>query len=110
MGSKKESFPGCIGAVTIVTNDLLVFQGQIVKDNNDRKDDDKCCNHNNNVDFIRLRLTCEPALIRENANIEEINPDLFEEGDIIRINVDDITVIGPSRECLGEDDSCLLSE
>ncbi len=104
MGSKKETFLGCIGTVTIVTDELLVLQGQIVDGHNDRgHDEDECCNHENRADFIRLRLACDPALIREDATIEEIEPDLFQEGDIIRINVNKILTVGPSRACLGDD-------
>jgi hypothetical protein len=118
MGLKKEFFTDCVGAVTILTDDRVIFQGQILKDDNERHhwkddDDDKCCcppfkveveaKLDDDPDFIVLRLTCDPAIIRDNANIQEIEPDLFEEGDIVRINVNEIIAIGPSRCCLGQD-------
>lgn len=96
MGFKKEFFVDCVGAVTILTDDRVVFQGQIIKDNEDRHRED------DDPDFIVLRLTCDPAIIRDNAAIQEIEPDLFEEGDIIRINVNEIIAVGPSRSCLGD--------
>jgi hypothetical protein len=116
MGFKKEFFADCVGAVTILTDDRVIFQGQILKDDNERHhwkdDDDKCCPQfkveaklDDDPDFIVLRLTCDPAIIRDNANIQEIEPDLFEEGDIIRINVNEIIAIGPSRCCLGEEEA-----
>lgn len=103
---KKEFFADCVGAVTILTDDRIVFQGQILKDDNERHhckddDDDKCCCPPFNPDFIVLRLTCDPTIIKDNGCIQEIEPDLFEEGDTIRINVNEIIAIGPSRCCLG---------
>jgi len=134
----KDFFSSCIGAVTIVTDDRIIFQGQILRDEKDRKSykndnkwedesddkcdhkcdhkcDDKCCSPvkveveveaklEDDPDFIVLRLTCDPAIIRDNAQIQEINPDLFEEGDIIRINVNQIIAVGPSSGCLGDDE------
>ncbi len=112
----KDFFANCIGAVTILTDDRVIFQGQILKDDNEfRKyyDDDKCCppvkveveaKLDDDPDFIVLRLTCDPAIIRDNATIQEIEPDLFEEGDIIRINVNQIIAVGPSRCCLGDEE------
>jgi hypothetical protein len=117
MGFKKEFFVDCVGAVTILMDDRIIFQGRIQKDDNERHhcdDDDKCCpplkvevkaKLDDDPDFIVLRLTCDPAIIRDNANIQEIEPDLFEEGDIIRINVNEIVAVGPSRCCLGEDEN-----
>ena len=110
MGFKKEFFDLCVGAVTILTDDLVIFQGQIVKEEkrthcDDEKDFPKLevnIKVENDPDFITLRLTCDPALIKENACIEEIEPDLFLQGDIIRISVNKIIAVGPSRECLGD--------
>lgn len=116
MGFKKEFFVDCVGAVTIVTDDRIIFQGQVIKDDEERYHDDekKCCpplevevevkaEIEGDPDFIVLRLLCDPAIIKDNACIEEIEPDLFEEGDIIRINVNEIVAVGPSRCCLGEE-------
>lgn len=116
----KDFFINSIGAVTILTDDRVIFQGQILKDEKETRkhhDDDKCCpplkveveaKLDDDPDFIFLRLTCDPAIIRDNASIEEIDPDLFEEGDIIRINVNQIVAVGPSRCCLGEEEGIAL--
>lgn len=114
MGIKKDSFVDCVGAVTIVTDDRIIFQGQIVKDDEERHHEDfeKFPKINIEVEtepeFIVLRLTCDPAIIDDDGDIKEIEPDLFEEGDIIRINVNEIIAIGPSRECLGDHPSKLV--
>ena len=118
MGFKKEFFVDCVGAVTILMDDLVVFQGQVLKDDEERHHDDgdddkKCCPPPKvevevkaelccDPDFIVLRLICDPALIKDDGCIREIEPDLFEEGDIIRINVNEIIAVGPSRCCLGD--------
>ena len=110
MGFMKDHFIDCVGAVTILTEDRVIFQGQIVKDEGPRKNHEEChipklevkAELEDEPEFIVLRLTCDPSLIRDNANIQEIEPDLFEEGDIIRINVNSIVAIGPSRECFDE--------
>jgi hypothetical protein len=114
MGFKKEFFADCVGAVTILVDDRIIFQGQILNDNERHhgKDDDCCppfkvevkAKLDDDPDFIVLRLTCEPSIIRDNADIREIEPDLFKEGDIIRINVNEIIAVGPSRCCLGEEE------
>lgn len=116
----KDFFVDCVGAVTVLTDDRVIFQGQLIKDDEKRhhgheheEDEKKCCppievevevkaKLDNDPDFIVLRLICDPAIIRDNANIQEIEPDLFEEGDVIRINVNEIIAVGPSRCCLGE--------
>ena len=113
MGFNKGLFLDSLGAVTILMDDRIIFQGQIIKDDNERFHcDDKCCppvkveveaKLNDDPDFIFLRLTCDPAIIRDNASIQEIEPYLFEEGDIIRINVNEIIAVGPSRCCLSEE-------
>jgi hypothetical protein len=55
-------------------------------------------------EFIVLSLSCEPAIIRNNASIQTITPELFQEGNTIRINVDEIVAIGPSGGCVEDDD------
>lgn len=101
MDFNKDFFADCIGAVTILTDDLVVFQGQIIRDERHKCFDDdkfdKCCR----PEFVVLKLTCDPAII-DDHRIKETCPDLFEEGDKIRINVDKIIAVGPSRCCLGE--------
>ncbi|MDR3591554.1 MAG: hypothetical protein P4N41_18010 [Negativicutes bacterium] len=112
MGFKKEFFVDCVGSVTILMDDRILFQGQVLKDDDDRHhDDDKCCPPPEvkvevkpelccDPEFIVIKLICDPAIIRDNANIQVIEPHLFEIGDIIRINVDEIIAVGPSRCCL----------
>ncbi len=80
-----------MGAVTILTDGRIVFQGQILKDDYERHhwkddDDDKCCcpppplkveveaKLDDDPDFIVLKLTCAPAIIKENACIQEMSP------------------------------------
>jgi hypothetical protein len=98
----------CVGAVTILTVDRIIFQGQIKKDDCERHHQDTPPQINvfveNEVEFILLELRCDPAIIRDNANIQEIEPSLFEEGDVIRINLADIIAIGPSNGCLVENE------
>ncbi len=108
MGLRKDDFfVDCVGAVTILTVDRIVFQGQIKHDDCDRHHQDTPPEINiyveNEVEFILLELRCDPALIRDNANIQEIEPLLFEAGDVIRINLADIVAIGPSNGCLATD-------
>lgn len=92
----------CLGNVRIVTDGLLVFQGQIRKNNVCRtkyiqpKVDVNVANGN---EFILIELDCDVALIRENGNIDPTNPPLFEEGDLVRINLDEIVAIGPADDC-----------
>lgn len=110
MGVKKDLFVDCIGAVTVLTDAMVIFQGQIVRDETERGHEgfEKFPKINIELglepEFIVLRLTCDPALLTDEARIEEIRPDLFEEGDIVRINVNEIVAIGPSRECFDSED------
>ena len=94
-----------MGAVTIVTDDLLIFQGQVLKANERHHGEEQwfpkeiIAKSDSDPDFIAVKLICGPAVIEDNE-IEEIEPDLFKEGDIVRINVNEIVAIGPSRCCL----------
>lgn len=96
----------CLGNVRIVTDGLLVFQGQIRKNDIRRtkyiqpKVDVNVASGN---EFILLELDCDVAIIRENGNIDPTNPPLFEEGDLVRINLDEIIAIGPSDGCFVEE-------
>ena len=77
MGFKKEFFVDCVGAVTILTDDRVIFQGQIIKDDEPRHHEEEKCVQKvevearleNDPEFIVLRLTCDPAIIRDNATI-----------------------------------------
>jgi hypothetical protein len=52
-----------------------------------------------------LKLTCDPVIIKPDGKIRKIRPQLFEEGDIIRINVFEIVTVGPSLCCFSESES-----
>lgn len=112
MAIAKESFIDCTGAVTVLLDNRTILQGQIVRDDKERKhgesDESPKIHIELNVDrdpeFVVLRLTCDPSFLTGDAEIEVITPDLFEEGDLVRINVNEIAAIGPSRCCFeGED-------
>ena len=105
MGAKKQNFfADCVGAVTILMEDRVVFQGQIVKD---REEDRKTecfqpqinVEVDNGIEFILLELNCDASIIRENGNIETTNPPLYQAGDLVRLNVANISSIGPSGGC-----------
>jgi hypothetical protein len=110
MKFQKEDFIDFVGSVRIVTDDRIIFQGQI------KRAEDRYCKQEwpkvevkgkleDEPEFIVLSLSCEPAIIRDNATIQTISPELFREGDIIRINVDEIIAIGPSGGCI-DDEEC----
>lgn len=104
MGSQNDF--ACLGNVRIVTDELLVFQGQI------RKNDERKTEYfqpkvevqvENENEFILVELDCAVAIVRENGNIEPTEPPLFEAGDLVRINVDEIIAIGPADGCFEKD-------
>ena len=95
-------FSECIGNVTIVTESLLVFQGKIRRNDDERKG---CGGEEREREFILLELRCEPGLISENGNIVDLDPPVFVEDDLIRINVEEILAIGPSNGCLVEEEN-----
>jgi hypothetical protein len=103
MKSKKrsENSTVSVGSVNVLTENGVIYQGQIRKFD-DRKDYPLIIANQN--EFILLELRCLPALLRENAEIREIDPPLYQIGDIIRINIAQIISVGPSGECLGDDD------
>lgn len=100
MGFKKNDFSDCVGSVNVILNDRVVLQGQIIRQ--DRHHDDPI-NVNveleNQNEFITLILNCEALVIRDNAELKIISPILFDEGDRVRVNVSDISAIGPSHGC-----------
>ncbi len=109
MNFQKEDVVDFVGSVRIVTDDRIIFQGQI------KRAEDRYCKQEwakvevkgkleDDREFIVLSLSCEPAIIRDNATIHTIYPELFREGDIIRINVDEIIAIGPSGGCIDHAD------
>lgn len=81
------------GTVTIITDNLIIFQGQILK---------KPCRYHDAPEgpaFIVVKLICYPSLLKENGMIHTIQPDLFYDCDIISINIEKIIAVGPSRCC-----------
>lgn len=104
MRFKKEDLLGCVGAVNVVLDDRIVLQGQIIKGcDEDRKTPHYEPQDNDAVEFengfITLELTCDALIIRDNAQLTAISPTLFEEGDRVRINVSEISAIGPRHNC-----------
>ncbi len=49
--------------------------------------------------FIFVLLTCPPEFITDTGERVTIEPILFDEGDLVKINVEEI-VLGPSGDCL----------
>lgn len=107
MGRKHNDFIDCVGTVTVLTVDRVVFQGQLIKDRDEERKHDDFEPHievdvENENEFITLELDCDVAVIRENGNIDPTNPPLFEEGDVVRINLANIIAIGPSNGCFDD--------
>ncbi len=103
MGSQNNNIVNCLGAVTVVTIDRIVFQGQFVKDRDDGRKTEHYQPHinvENENEFVLLELTCDAAIIRENGNIETTNPPLYQDGDLVRLNVANIASVGPSGGCV----------
>lgn len=105
MGSQIHNFfAECIGAVTILTEDRVVFQGQIIKNRDEERKHDYYppqinVQVDNGNEFILLELNCDASIIRDNANLETIDPPLYQAGDIIRVNIANIVSVGPSGGC-----------
>lgn len=103
MGSSNNTVVDCVGAVTVVTTDRIVFQGQFVREHDGGRKSEHFqpqINVENANEFVLLELTCDAAIIRENGNIETTNPPLYQDGDLIRINVANISSVGPSGGCV----------
>jgi len=98
MGFKRNDFSECVGSVNVILNDRIVLQGQIVREGR-HHDDPINVNIENENEFITLILNCEALIIRDNAELKIISPALFAEGDRVRINVSEISAIGPSHGC-----------
>lgn len=100
MGFKRNDFSECVGSVNVVLDGRIVLQGQIVKE--ERHHDDPI-NVNvevkNENEFITLVLNCEALIIRDNAELKIISPTLYQAGDRVRVNVSEISAIGPSHDC-----------
>ena len=104
MGFRKGDLLDCVGSVNVVLDNRVVLQGQII---NGREEERKTHHYQPQVNgeleiengFITLELTCDALVIRDNAELKAISPSLFEEGDRVRINVSEISAIGPRHTC-----------
>ena len=98
----EDFLTGSVGSISVLTDDRILFQGQI--------DRERYCNNNSSEEldvnvtiqnqFIVLVLTCDVAIIRDNGELKTICPTLYQDGDIVRINIANIVAIGPSRGCI----------
>lgn len=84
-----------IGGVRITTVEGLIFQGQIIPTPNLAL----ILLPGFNNQFVFLSLTC-PVEILYNGTREDIQPPLYDEGDIVQINISKIIAIGPSGDCI----------
>lgn len=109
MKSKKRSEASsvCLGAVNVLMDNGVIYQGQLRK-SDDRKDYPLVIANQN--EFILLELRCLPSIIEADADIRVIEPPLYQVGDIIRINVSRIISVGPSGECLGEENGLGINQ
>lgn len=84
-----------IGGVRIVTTEGLIFQGQLVPPTTPLLPVIPGLANQ----FIFLLLNCPPEILY-NGTREDIQPPLFDDGDIVQINVSHIIAVGPSGDCL----------
>lgn len=85
--------------VTLLLDNRVILQGKFKFRKKDDKDKD---DNKQSKGFVFLELRCFPALLTNEAEIMTINPPLYEIGEIVRINVNEIASVGTSKECLGE--------
>lgn len=97
MSKQNENRQNCVSGVRIVTVEGLIFQGQLVTPVPCFTPFPKTDNS-----FLFIRLTC-PAEILFNGTREDIQPPLYDDGDLLKINVSQILAIGPSGDCLVDD-------
>jgi len=106
MALGKDFFTDCLGAVTVLTDDGFIFQGQIVKDRDgeERKTEylqPLTVQVDSPNEFILLELDCDVVGgSQQNNKRSNSDNEIFQEGDIVRINVANIIAVGPSRGCL----------
>lgn len=108
MEFRQEELVDCLRTVNVVLNDRVVLQGRIIRgQEEERKTEVNSSEGNDGVgngnQFITLELICDAFIIRDNAELKTISPTLFAQGDIVRINIGDISVIGPNHECPAEE-------
>lgn len=107
---KKDDFASCTGALNVLLDNRIVLQGQIIHDCDEDRKIEHCSPHinveleNENV-FITLELLCDALLINDCAELTVTSRPFFE-GDIVRVNVAEISAIGPSHGCPEDDCEC----
>ena len=99
MELRKEDFlVDCVGVVTVLTDDRIVFQGKIKKE---RHNDNLTpyigakVEVNNENQFIVLVLNCDAAIISDNGKLQTIDQTLYKDGFVVRLNIAKIIAIGP---------------
>ena len=91
-----------VGSVNILLYNRIVLQGQIEKEKRHHDDINNInVNVENGIKFITVKLNCDAFTLEEN-DLETIHPTLYQEGYVVKINVSQISVIGPSHKCPGE--------
>lgn len=108
MGCGKEELDNCLRTVNVVLNERVVLQGRIIRGQEEERKTEVYSSVGNDGGgngnpFITLELICDAFIIRDNAELKTISPTLFAQGDIVRVNIADISVIGPSHVCPDEE-------
>lgn len=101
----QDGFFDCVGTVNILLESRVVLQGQILRDNRKPLPVLETNNILENNRFLVIRLACDASIIRDNAQLQVIEPPLYQEGDIVRVNLDEVASIGPSSGCVEEESS-----
>lgn len=104
MGCIKDELMDCVRIVNVILNNRVVLQGRISRrQEEERKTGIYLSEGNGGVEdsnqFITVELICDALIIRDNAELKVISPTLFAEGDRVRVNIADISAIGPSHGC-----------
>lgn len=87
---KKHFF--CVGIVTIITNNNLIFTGRLVNDG----DMDGCFKRKDEIEFLTLTLTAPLLAQPGSGDPAQIQP-YYVPGDTVKIGVSNIETIGPSH-------------
>lgn len=109
MGFKKKDLFECIGSVNVLLDNRIVLQGQFEQERHHDKPVNVCVEVENENEFITLELACD-AFIVDDDELSTIFPALFKEGDKVKINLSQISAIGPSHKCpedKDEDEDCI---
>lgn len=96
---KFDLFSECLGPVTVLTDNNVVFQGIVRRFGEDSRKSGPQVVLVAPDEFILMELSCEPAVIND-GELVTIFPVLFNEDDVIKINLSKIVAVGPSNGCL----------